>query len=89
MDDVDLEIKIDKSKGNILLQKDFDNYFRKRLEEGCKGMKCNIEHSYSHSWSGLQFADLLAWCCFQKYDKGNVFYLEQLNIEQEFYIIWN
>ena len=66
MDDVDLEIKIDKSKGNILLQKDFDNYFRKRLEEGCKGMKCNIEHSYSHSWSGLQFADLLAWCCFQK-----------------------
>lgn len=88
MDNIDIEIKIDKSKGNVLLQKDFDDYFKKKLEEGCDRMKCIIEHSYSHSWSGLQFADLLAWCCFQKFEKGDDSYLEQLDIEQEFYLVW-
>ena len=88
MDDVNIEIKIDKSKGNILLQKDFNDYFEKLLKENCDEMKCKIEHNYSHSWSGLQFADLLAWCCFQKFEKNNDSYLEELSIEQEFYIIW-
>ncbi|MFH1971425.1 MAG: DUF3800 domain-containing protein [Patescibacteria group bacterium] len=88
MNDMDIEIKIDKSKGNILLRKDFNDYFKQRLEEGCDEMECKIEHSYSHSWSGLQFADLLAWSCFQKYEKENSSYLEQLKIEQEFYVVW-
>ena len=34
MNDMDIEIKIDKSKGSILLQKDFNDYFKKMLEEG-------------------------------------------------------
>ncbi len=88
MNDIDVEIKIDKSKGNIFLQKDFNDYFRKMLEEGCERVKCKIEHSYSHSWSGLQFADLLAWCCFQKFENNDSSYLEILNIEQEFYTVW-
>lgn len=88
MGDINMEIKVDKSKGNIFLQKDFNDYFRKMLEQGSDGMKCKIEHSYSHSWSGLQFADLLAWCCFQKFENNDSSYLEKLNIEQEFYTVW-
>ena len=89
MGDIDIDIKIDKSKGNIFLQKDFNNYFKRKLEECSDIIKCKIEHSYSHSWSGLQFADLLAWCCFQKFEKEDSSYLERLSIEQEFYTIWN
>ena len=87
MSDIDFDIKIDKSKGNIFLQKDFNSYFKRLLEEN-EGIKCKIEHSYSHSWSGLQFADLLAWCCFQKFEHDDSSYLEILNAEQEFYTIW-
>src|SRR3989338_3455530 len=89
MSDMDIDIKIDKSKGNIFLQKDFNDYFKRKLDVDSHGVKCNIEHSYSHSWSGLQFADLLAWSCFQKFENNNSSYLELLNIEQEFYTIWN
>ena len=88
MKDTNVEIKVDKSKGNIFLQKDFNKYFKKMLEHGSDGMKCKIEHSYSHSWAGLQFADLLAWCCFQKFENNDPSYLEKLNIEQEFYTVW-
>ena len=88
MGDTNLEIKVDKSKGNIFLQKDFNEYFRKILEQGSEDVKCKIEHSYSHSWSGLQFVDLLAWSCFQRFENNNPSYLEKLNIEQEFYTIW-
>ena len=88
MNDINIDMKIDKSMGNIFLQNDFNDYFRKILEENSKDIKCKIEHSYSHSWSGLQFADLLAWCCFQKFENNDSSYLEKLNIEQEFYTIW-
>jgi len=88
MNDINVEIKIDRSKGNIFLQKDFNDYFKKMLEESSNGVKCKIEHSYSHTWAGLQFADLLAWCCFQKFENKDPSYLEKLNIEQEFYTIW-
>jgi len=88
MNDTNVEIKIDKSKGNIFLQKDFNSYFKNMLEQGNEGMRCKIDHSYSHSWAGLQFADLLAWCCFQKFERNDASYLEMLDIEQEFYTVW-
>lgn len=88
LSNTNIEIKVDKSKGNIFLQRDFNEYFKRMLEQGNDGINCKIEHSYSHSWSGLQFADLLAWCCFQKFEKNNSSYLEILSIEQEFYTIW-
>ncbi len=82
------EIKTDKSKGNLFLQEDFNEYFEKRLNEGSSNIKCKIEHSYSHAWSGLQFADILAWACFQKFEYGNEEYLNEIKIEQEVYQIW-
>src|SRR3989344_1192181 len=34
-DNTILEIKIDKSKGNLFLQEDFNNYFEQKLKEKC------------------------------------------------------
>lgn len=87
-DNVDFEIKIDKSKGTLFLQKEFNKHFKKMLRISCRGLKCKIEHRYSHKWSGLQFADVLAWSCFRKFESNQEEYINQLNIEQEFYQIW-
>lgn len=87
-DNVDFEIKIDKSKGTFFLRKDFNKHFRKKLRINCRGLKCKINHQYSHNWAGLQFADILAWSCFRKFESNQEEYVNQLNIEQEFYQIW-
>ena len=88
LDDCQFEIKIDKSKGNLFLQEDFNLYFSQKLKEGYSNIKCKIEHSYSHGWSGLQFADVLAWSCFQKFEYQNEEYLEEIKLEQEVYQVW-
>jgi hypothetical protein len=85
---IDIEIRIDKSKGKQLLQEDFNRYFTKNLEEKSDLIKVKIHHSYSHSWSGLQFADLIAWSCFQKFEHGNSEYIDLIGLEQEVYHVW-
>ncbi len=85
---VDIDIKIDKSKGKQLLQRDFDDYFEKNLKDGSEIIKCKIEHSYSHSWEGLQFADVLAWACLQKFERNNSEFIDLLRVEQEVYHVW-
>lgn len=87
-DNTDFEIKIDKSKGTFFLRKEFDKHFRKMLRINCNKLKCKISHQHSHKWSGLQFADILAWSCFRKFEFNQEEYLNQLNIEQEIYQIW-
>ena len=88
LDDGDVEIRIDKSKGKQLLREDFDRYFSRNLKENLKTGKITIHHSYSHSWSGLQFADMLAWSCFQKFEHNNSEYIDLINLEQEVYHVW-
>jgi hypothetical protein len=88
LNNVDIEIKIDRSKGKQLLQEDFNRYFINNLNEKCISIKCKIEHSYSHNWSGLQFADILAWACFQKFENNDSSFIDMLNIEQEVYHVW-
>jgi len=88
LNNIDIEIKIDKSKGKQLLQQDFNIYFEKNLREKSDIIKCKIEHSYSHCWSGLQFADILAWACFQKFEHNNSKYIDLIKIEQEVYHTW-
>lgn len=56
----DIEIRIDKSKGKQVLRDDFNNYFCKLLKLNSTIQKIKIHHSYSHGWVGLQFADILA-----------------------------
>ncbi len=79
-------IRIDKSKGRQMLREDFNEYFVKNLK--ADDSKIIIEHSYSHSWSGLQFADLLAWSCFQKFEHNNSRYIDVIKLEQEVYHVW-
>ncbi|MBI2565391.1 DUF3800 domain-containing protein [Candidatus Woesearchaeota archaeon] len=84
-----IEIKIDKSKGKQILREDFDNYFLKNFEKISKDRKIIIQHSYSHSWSGLQFADILAWSCFQKFEHNNISYINLIDQEkEEVYHVW-
>lgn len=85
---VDVEIRIDKSKGKQILQEDFNKYFEKCLREISKIYKVTIQHSYSHSWIGLQFADLLAWAAFQKVEHSNSEFIDSLQIPQEAYNVW-
>ena len=85
---VDVEIRIDKSKGKQVLQDDFNGHFEKCLREKSDIYKVKIFHSYSHAWSGLQFADLLAWAAFQKVEHNNPKYIELLTISQEAYNVW-
>lgn len=85
LEELDLEIKIDKSKGKQLLQSDFNNYFCLKIREKSNIRKININHSYSHSWEGLQFADILSWALFQKFEHGNNEYIDILKIEKEIY----
>jgi len=88
LEDVDVEIRIDKSKGKQLLREDFNQYFLANLKEKSGHRRATIHHSYSHSWSGLQFADLLAWSCFQKFEHDNPEYIELVEIPQEVYHVW-
>lgn len=81
-----IEIRIDRSKGNQLLQYDFNNYFLMKLAPNNSNPQ--IFHSYSHAWPGLQFADILAWAAFQKFEHLNQEYLDILKIEQKIYHMW-
>lgn len=89
IDECDLCIRIDKSKSKQILRDDFDQYFERKLRDGCTLWKVDIHHSDSCSWSGLQFADVLAWAAFQKIERGNDAFLSQLTIETQFYEVWN
>lgn len=84
----DLLVRIDKSKGKQVLQEDFNQYFEKCLREKSNLGKVEIHHSFSQSWSGLQFADLLAWSAFQRVEKNNFEYSEIIRIPQEVYTVW-
>jgi len=88
LEDVDVEIRIDKSKGKQLLREDFNRYFLKKLRDKSKHRKATIHHSHSHSFSGLQFADVLAWACFQKFEHDNPEYVDLITLEQEVYHVW-
>ena len=88
LNNVDVEIRIDKSAGKQLLQQDFNSHFAKNLQDKSNLIKIRIEHSWSHCWAGLQFADVLAWSCFQKFEHNNSEYVDLLKIEQEVYHVW-
>jgi len=84
----DVIIRIDKSKGKQMLRDDFDRYFKNKLLHQSSVINIEIHHSYSHSWGGLQFADILAWSAFQKVEHKNNEYIDLLNIEKEVFEVW-
>ncbi|MFH0836721.1 MAG: DUF3800 domain-containing protein [Candidatus Aenigmatarchaeota archaeon] len=88
INNVDVNVRIDNSKGKQLLQQDFNDYFIRNIKERSNIIKITIDHSYSHCWSGLQFADILAWSCFQKFEHNNSEYVDLVTVEQEVYHVW-
>ena len=87
LDDVDVEVKIDKSKGKQILRDDFNEYFEKCLKEGSIINKATVYHSNSQNWSGLQFADILAWACFQKFEHNNSEFIDLVQ-KKKIYHVW-
>jgi fatty acid-binding protein DegV len=81
-------MRIDKSKGKQMLQEDFNSYFENNLKQHSKVASLEIHHSYSQSWDGLQFADLLAWAMFQKFERGNDEYVDLITIEPDIFHVW-
>lgn len=79
------KIRVDKSTG-VSLQRNFNRNFLKNLRGSPE--KISIEHSYSYSWHGLQFADVLAWACFQKFEHNNSEYIDLINLEKEIIYVW-
>lgn len=88
LEECDILVRIDKSKTKQVLRDDFNKYFEPRLKENCFLNKVEIHHSTSHSWDGLQFADILAWAAFQKVEHGNDEFIDKLTIEKEVYAVW-
>ena len=88
LDDGDVIVRIDKSKGKQVLRDDFNQYFERLLKENSCVEKVKIHHSYSHAWSGLQFADVLSWSAFQKMEHSNSEYIDVLKIRTEAYEVW-
>lgn len=84
-----LEVRIDKSKGKQMLRDDFDHYFRAKISNNSIIKNIKIYHSYSHAWSGLQFADMIAWSFFQKYEHKNSLYTNIIDINCFISKIWN
>lgn len=82
VEDYDVIVRIDKSKRKQILREDFNVYFSNKLRERSSVRKLEIFHSYSHSWSGLQFADVLAWSCFQKFEHNNNEFLSNIDLEK-------
>ncbi len=74
--DSKIEVRIDKSKGKIKDQKIFNKYFMNKINFSDEHI--NIYHSHSHSWSGIQFCDVLAWSYFQKYERNNPVYVNMI-----------
>lgn len=85
---VNLEIRVDKSKGRQVLQQDFNEYFKRKLQETSHLGKVDIYHSHSEAWCGLQFADMLAWSMFQKHESNNGEYVEHCNIPHNSFECW-
>jgi hypothetical protein len=80
----DTEIIIDKSKGRKILIRNFNKYILKKINSKYKTI---INHRHSHSWEGLQIADLIAWSYFQKYEHNNEKYINILTVKKISYEI--
>ncbi len=86
---IDVEIRIDRSKGKQLLQEDFNEYFSKTLAFRVNNCRFSIQHSYSQSWSGLQFSDILAWALFQKFEHNNNEYIDLVTVEKDIFYMFS
>lgn len=71
-----VEIHVDRAKNKQILRDKFDSVFEDRLKNGSIIENLSIHHSNSEKFSGIQFADLLAWVVYQKYNNANPSYFD-------------
>jgi len=63
------------------------NFLRKLESVGFSG-KIKINHSKSHSFSGLQITDFFAWACFKKIEFGNNDFIDLIRNKTELIQLW-
>lgn len=56
----------------------FNNFAKCSNNTSKNNLNININHSPSEKWLGIQIADLIGWCCFQKFEKNNHELVEKL-----------
>ncbi len=83
-----VEVRIDKSKPKKVLRDDFNHYFEENLRLGSSVQKVDIFHSYSQSFSGIQFVDILAWATFRKFNFGDESYFNLIKFPQTLIELW-
>ena len=83
-----LIIRIDRSKGKQNLIDDFNKYIEMKFKEVKWNRELDVFHSWSHSWSGLQIADVVSWAVFSKYEYDNDYYFRIIEKKINVVHIW-
>jgi hypothetical protein len=83
-----LIIRVDKSKGKALLP-DFNSYLETCIKRNGSIISCEIHHSYSHAWHGLQFVDFIAWSIFKKFEDNEPSYFQFVEKKTGIGIVWD
>lgn len=83
-----LVIRIDRSKGKQNLISDFNKYMELKFKEVKWNRELEVYHSWSHSWSGLQIADLVSWAVFNKFEYNNDYYFRIIEKKTNIVHMW-
>lgn len=79
-----VSLVVDKSK-EAKLMTEFNHYLKNVFKSQSKSNEIKtdltITHGDSVNYSGLQFADVVAWCCFQKHERDNPRFMNKLTIK--------
>ncbi|MBW2977149.1 DUF3800 domain-containing protein [Candidatus Woesearchaeota archaeon] len=88
IDSKQLVIRIDRAKGKQNLIDDFNKYIGVKFKEARWNREIEIYHSWSHSWSGLQIADVISWAVFNKFEHGNDYYFRLIEKKTNILHMW-
>jgi hypothetical protein len=80
----DVYIIIDKSYSKDAFDREFKPIF---IQGGIKENVVEVIQGLSHNWSGLQFADLLVWTCFRKYEHHDDVLFDEISIKKTEHVI--
>ena len=88
MDSKKLIVRIDRSKGKQNLIDDFNKYLELKFKEIKWNRELEVFHSWSHSWSGLQIADVVSWAVFNKFEHGNDYFFRIIENKTNIVHMW-
>jgi len=88
VDSKKLIIRIDRAKGKQDLIDDFNKYMEAKFKEVKWNRELEVYHSWSHSWSGLQIADVVSWAVFNKFEYGNDRYFKLIEKKTDIVHMW-